>query len=94
MSHLTSEQRYTISVFLRKVYKQKDIAEAIGKDPSVVSREIGRNKDKRNGIYRSDLAHRKAMSRKKSKRKSIRFTPEIKLLVRSLIEEYFSPEQI
>ncbi|MGL5920085.1 MAG: helix-turn-helix domain-containing protein, partial [Bacteroidales bacterium] len=44
MSHLTSEQRYTISVLLRKGYKQKDIAEAIGKDPSVVSREISRNK--------------------------------------------------
>lgn len=55
MGHLTSEQRYAISVLLRKDYKQKDIAEAIGKDPSVVSREIKRNKDQRNGYYNNNL---------------------------------------
>lgn len=67
MGHLTSEQRYAISVLLRKDYKQKDIAEAIGKDPSVVSREIKRNKDQRNGYYNNDLAQRKACLRQKNK---------------------------
>jgi transposase, IS30 family len=49
MSHVTEQQRYTIAVMLQQNYKQKEIAKAIGKDESVVSREIKRNCDKRNG---------------------------------------------
>jgi len=40
MKHLTLEQRYTISVMKKRGYKQKDIALTIGKDKSVVSREL------------------------------------------------------
>lgn len=94
MSHLTSEQRYTICVLLGQGYTQKDIAKAIDKDPSVISREIHRNKDKRNGQYNNSLAQRKADARKYTKRKFIHFTSEIKLFVRSLLENYYSPEQI
>ena len=59
MRHLTSEQRYTISVMLAQNHKQNQIALAIGKDKSVVSRAIKRNSDQRNGMYKSDLANRK-----------------------------------
>lgn len=94
MSHLTSQQRYTIFALLNNGFKQKDIALAIDKDPSVVSREISRNKDKRNGKYNHHLAQHKADLRKKAKPKFIRFTVEIKQLVDSLLSDYFSPEQI
>ncbi len=40
MKHLTLEQRYTISVMKKQGCKQKDIALTIGKDKSVVSREL------------------------------------------------------
>ena len=40
MKHLTVEQRYEIWAMLQKGSKQKDIALAIGKDKSVVSREF------------------------------------------------------
>lgn len=50
MSHLTSEQRYTISAMLAQNHPQNQIALAIGKDKSVVSRELKRNSDQRNGI--------------------------------------------
>ncbi|HOK36142.1 MAG TPA: hypothetical protein PLR72_02645 [Paludibacteraceae bacterium] len=43
----------------QQVWKQKDIALAIGKDKSVVSRELKRNCDNRNREYRADLAQRK-----------------------------------
>ena len=59
MSHLTCEQRYAISVMLAQNHPQNQIALAIGKDKSVVSREIKRNSDQRNGLYKSDLANRK-----------------------------------
>ncbi len=51
MAHLTKEQRYTISCLLTKGKKQKEIADIIGKDKSVISREISRNKDQRSGSY-------------------------------------------
>ena len=51
MKHLTREQRYAISIMLQKGSSQKEIAEAIGKDKSTVSREIKRNSDSRNGKY-------------------------------------------
>lgn len=94
MSQLTSEQRYTICALLEQGHKQKDIARVINKDPSVVSREIKRNSDKRNNVYSNKLAQRKANARKKDKPKFIRFTSELKILVESLIKDYYSPEQI
>jgi IS30 family transposase len=47
MKHLTVEQRYTIWAMIQQECKQKDIALAISKDKSVVSRELRRNCDKR-----------------------------------------------
>lgn len=43
MSHLTRKQRYTISAMLQQGYSRTSIAKAIGKDKSVVSRELRRN---------------------------------------------------
>ncbi len=94
MSHLTVEQRYTIDVMNRNGYKQKDIAKAINKDKSVVSRELNRNKDRRSGEYRYDLAQRKYIKRQKEKPKKIRFTKEIQQTVEFLLKEDYSPEQI
>lgn len=94
MGHLTKEQRYTISVMKKGGYKQKDIAQAIGKDKSVISRELRRNCDKRNGEYRYELAHRNYLGRLTSKAKHRSFTPSVKYQVELLIKEDFSPEQI
>ena len=94
MKHLTVEQKYTISVMLKQGKMQKEIAETIGRDKSVISREISRNKDARNGEYRDGLANRKYNERQKGKRKHIRFTLEIKAYVKRLIEDEYSPEQI
>ena len=40
MSHITKEQRYTIRVMKEQNCSQKKIAETIGKDKSVISREF------------------------------------------------------
>jgi IS30 family transposase len=94
MSHLTLEQRYTIEVLSKENYSQKKISEILGKNKSVVSREISRNCDKRNSVYKAKLAHRKCLERHKNKSKKIHFTEEIKEFVRELIEDDYSPEQI
>ena len=94
MKHLTSEQRYTISVMLQKGHSQKEIAEVIGKDKSTISREIRRNRDKRNGVYKSELAQKKYNQRQKEKPKKTYFTDDIKNYVESKLSEDYSPEQI
>lgn len=94
MSHITKEQRYTISVMKARNYSQKEIAEAIGKDKSVISRELRRNCDKRSGKYRHDLAQRKYEARMKKKPKKQCFTDDIKLQTEALLKKDYSPEQI
>jgi transposase, IS30 family len=94
MSHLTESQRYTISTMLENGYKQTEIAKTIGKCKSVVCREKSRSSDKRNSLYKHDLANRKYRHRQKYKRKKHFFTESVKSYVESSLEQKFSPEQI
>lgn len=94
MSHLTLEQRYTIERMIQHGYKQIEIAKCIGKDKSVVSRELKRNCDKRNGNYTSDLAQRKYQARNKTKPKKKRFSEVMREKIEVLIKEDYSPEQV
>ena len=94
MAHLTLEQRYTIQVLREFLLSQQAIANRIGKDKSVVSREIRRNADKRNGTYKAELAQRKYTERMASKPKACKFTDEIKATVDKLLANDYSPEQI
>lgn len=79
---------------LQSNYSQKAIAIAIGKDKSVVSRELKRNSDAGNGEYKSDLAERLCSERHKHKRKSCKFTSPMQDKVEELLREDYSPEQV
>jgi IS30 family transposase len=68
MSHLTSEQRYTISVLLEQNFSKSEIAIVI-KDKSVLTRELQRNCDLRSGKYDFDLAQRKYENDKRQNQK-------------------------
>ena len=94
MKHLTQEQRYTISVMNEHGYSQKDIAKAIEKDKSTISRELRRNCDQRGGKYTFDLAQRKYDKRQKTKPRAIKFTEDVRKYVDSKLEQKWSPEQI
>ena len=94
MKHLTLEQRYTISQMKKQGYNQQKIAEVIGKDKSIVSRELKRNCDKRSGAYKASLAQRKYEQGQRDKPKQIKFTEAVKQLVDTWLEKDYSPEQI
>lgn len=94
MSHLTLKQRYIIQTLKNEGFKQNEISKRIGKDKSVVSRELKRNADQRNGKYRAELAQKKCDERHKTKKKHIRFTADIQRFVTRQIEQDHSPEQI
>lgn len=94
MSHITEHQRYTISCMKNGGKSQKAIAQMIGKDKSVISRELKRNCDKRSGKYKSDLAQHKYVTRQLNKKRKVIFTPAIKDYVEKKLAEKYSPEQI
>jgi len=94
MSHITYEQRYTISVMLQQGFSKVYIGNALSKDRSVIGREIERNKDRRSGKYSHELAEKKCRERHKQKVKYKAFTDDIRIHVENLLNDDLSPEQI
>lgn len=93
-SHLTSQQRYTISICLKDGWSRAKIAHSIGVDPSTITREINRNSGS-HGIYNWETAQKNANYRKKRHPGNRAIPQYIKNeAVRLLIEEQWSPEQI
>ena len=78
MSHITYEQSYTLSCMLNQGYNQTKIAAAKGRNKSVISREISRNKDQRSGLYKLGVAHKKCLHHHSKKPKRIHFTESVK----------------
>lgn len=91
---LTLEQRYQIQALLSVGTKQKDIATELGKDKSVISREIRRNRHPK-GRYNAQYAQELCVIRKERFQRPRKLTEAMKTkIIRELKEEYYSPEQI
>jgi IS30 family transposase len=88
------KQRYEIELLRNQKYSMTIIAGIIGKNKSTISREIKRNSDQRNGVYKSELAQKKLIERHKNKPKKISFTLPIQAYVLEKLMEDYSPEQI
>jgi IS30 family transposase len=94
MAHITVEQRYQIQALLAAGMKQKEIAEILDRDKSVISRELSRNR-LYNGKYKPEVAqqyyrHRRKQCHKLSKLQD----PKLKQYVEEQLREDKSPEQI
>ena len=72
--HLTREQRYAIFLLYNQNCSQKTIAETIGKNKSVISRELKRNA-KNNGKYSFEYAQDMANLRKERMQKRRKLSP-------------------
>ena len=94
MIHFTVEQRYKLEVLLQQYVPKTQIATTLNKHISSIYREIGRNSDARNSVYKGSLAIRKCDKRHKEKLKNQCFTNDIKAYVENLLMEDLSPEQI
>lgn len=94
MKHLTKEQRYNISAYLQSGKSETETARLVGVHRSTISREIHRNSDKRNGIYKPDLAQFKYTNRMRSRRHFVKFTDDLKIQVDILLRNDYSPEQV
>lgn len=93
MGQITIEQRYVIQSLLSIGLQQKEIAIQVGRDKSVISRELKRNAND-SGVYNAQMAHEKARKREMLKAKRNKFTDEVKAHVKKLLKKDYSPEQI
>ena len=90
-NQLTQEERYQIEELLADDYSQAEIAEALGRSKSSISREIRRNSIA--GRYRATRADGLARQRRQGKAKC-RIGPAVRSFVDILIREDWSPEQV
>ena len=91
--HLTREQRYTISCLHKQGCTQKMIAQTIGKNKSVVCRELKRNANLK-GKYSFEYAQDMAELRKERMKKPRKLVSELKKQIIFMIKEDWSPQQI
>lgn len=94
--HFKDVERKELSALLKKGYSIRFCANALGKDPSSVSREINRNR-RRKGIYDPALAGHKAyVKRLRSKHKGmkIRKHPWLEDYIIEKLQRAWTPEQI
>jgi len=93
-SHLTLEQRYEIQAFLKMKIRPAEIARQMGRDRSVISREIRRNSDV-NGKYRASYAQENVRIRKERYSRPRKMTAEMEAHISDKMRsEQWSPEQI
>lgn len=89
---LTHRERYKIKALLQAGTSKDRIAELIGFHRSTIYREISRNTEK--GHYDPEQAQKQADTRRRTSRKAIRFTDEVKERVECILRLDFSPEQV
>jgi transposase, IS30 family len=90
--HLSFPERYFIAIGLKNKMSHNQIAQAIGRSQSTVSREISRNTGLKG--YRCKQADRFAGERHTCKAKAVKMTDEIKYIVSICLQHDWSPEQI
>ncbi len=90
---LTSGERYALSALRKQGCSQAEIARALGRHRSTISREVRRNV-KPDGFYRPADAVDYARWRRSRTRRTPRFTPADWHLVTGYLKRQWSPEQI
>lgn len=90
--HLSLAERYYIEIELKMKASINQIAKAMGRSQSTISREIQRNTGRRG--YRHKQANRLTDKRHANKPKTVKLTDEIKHLIRACLQKDWSPEQI
>ena len=91
---LSPEEREEIMISLRQKDSMRSIAKRLGRNPSVISREI-KNNSTEDGLYQAYWAHSRSTKRRRQSRKKERIAdPLIRQYIREKLEIGWSPEQI
>jgi IS30 family transposase len=90
--HLSLGERHYIEIEHKAGTSMNQIAKALRRSQSTLSREISRNAGQRG--YRHKQANRLAEQRHKNKPKSVKLTEAIKQLIHGYLKQDWSPEQV
>lgn len=91
---LTTRERYLIVEHKSTGMSLREIAKALCRSASTISRELKRNADKSDGRYRVEKADSYARARRRRSRRGSHFKPEEMVQVHRLLGRKWSPEQI
>lgn len=91
---LTAAERYTLRVLQVQGCCPAEIARALGRHRSTITREIARNHARSSGYYRPELAELYARGRRSHSRRNTQFTPADWAAVDAWLVLDWSPEQI
>lgn len=91
---LTREERYLIACGLRLKQTLREIAEALQRAPSTVSREVRRNATAHDDAYRCEKADSYAVARRRRSRRGPRYGEGVWAEVEQALRERWSAEQI
>lgn len=92
-NRLTFQQRIVIAFMVKNKYSKNKIALELGVHPSTIGRELKRNASER-GTYNFTFAEGFARDRKESKKRSIKFTEDVRAFVDRKLRRQWSPDQI
>ena len=94
--HLNKEERFYIWNALRTGSSQKEVAVALGRDPSTICREIKRNRYRNTKMYTYHWALQIVRARKwlVAHKKHSKLDSTMTNLIEGLIKQYLSPEQV
>jgi IS30 family transposase len=91
---VTYAERYTLALLRQRGLSAAEIARVLGRHRSTIGREVRRNRTRHDGGYRALLADSYARGRRSRSRRNRRFGAADLAVVRGLLEEQWSPEQI
>lgn len=91
---LTPGERYMFAALRKQGFNQSEIARALSRHRSTISREIRRNSSRSDGRYRAFTAQERTNGRRSRSRRNLRFTTKDFSLVEELLCRQWSPEQV
>ncbi len=91
---ITSEERYMISALRKQGLNPSEVARALGRHRSSISRELRRNQSAWDGGYRPLVASHRARARRSRSRRNHYFNADDFRVVNWLLKKRWSPEQI
>lgn len=92
---LTSEERYTIACLKKQGVCIAEIAKTLERHRSTIYREVARNSCwVTDGAYRPSKAERRTRARRRRSRRNLHYSTNDFGLVRQLVKQCWSPEQI
>ena len=91
---ITSGERYMVSALRKQGLNQAEIARALGRHRSSISRELRRNRSAWDGGYRPFVASHRARARRSCSRRNRHFDADDFRAVNWLLKKRWSPEQI